>query len=231
MTDEEPRILLVEDDPATRLELSHGLRQAGFAVEAAADGERGLHAACRGGFDALILEAALDAQGGLDICRNLRRLGDSTPILMLAPPGRTEQTVQALASGADDYVIKPFEHVELIARVHALLRRNGNGASAAAETFELGDVHVDFRSTEVRRRDSLLRLSAKEFQLLRFFIEHRGETLSRQTLLQRVWGYETPPATRTVDVHVGWLRRKLETDPKDPKIILTLHGLGYKFVA
>ncbi|MEZ5365259.1 MAG: response regulator transcription factor [Bryobacterales bacterium] len=228
MTDE-PRILLVEDDPATRFKLSNGLRQAGFTVEAAADGERGLRAACRGGFDALILEAALDAHDGLDICRSLRRLGDSTPILMLAPPGRTEQTVQALASGVDDYVIKPFEYVELIARIQALLRRNGS--SPAAETFDLGEVHVDFRSTEVRRRDAVLRLSAKEFQLLRFFIEHRGETLSRQTLLQRVWGYETPPATRTVDVHVGWLRRKLETDPKAPKIILTLHGLGYKFVA
>ena len=225
----EPRILLVEDEPGLRLTLSDRLRSEGYLVETAAHGDEGMRAASQGGFDALILDVMLPGMSGFDICRDLRRQGDSTPILMLTARGQTVDKVHGLKIGADDYLTKPFETAELLARIEALLRRRAG--PPAGSTFEVDDIRVSFRSTEVRRGDEMLQLSAKEFQLLKYFIEHRGETLSRDVLLHEVWGYESTPSTRTVDVHVAWLRQKIEGDPKKPKLIVTVHGLGYKFVA
>ena len=226
---EEPRILLVEDELGLRMTLSDRLRSEGYRVETASNGDDGLQSARQGGFDALILDVMLPGKSGFDICRDLRQHGDSTPILMLTARGQTADKVLGLKTGADDYLTKPFETLELLARIEALLRRRG--APSTGTSFQFDDVRVDFRSTEVRRGDEQLQLSAKEFQLLKYFIEHRGVTLSREVLLHEVWGYESTPSTRTVDVHVAWLRQKIEEDPKKPKLILTVHGMGYKFVA
>jgi two-component system alkaline phosphatase synthesis response regulator PhoP len=225
---DESRILLVEDELGLRMTLSDRLRSEGYSVETAANGDDGLRSAMSGGFDALILDVMLPGKSGFDICRDLRRHGDNTPILMLTARGQTVDKVHGLKIGADDYLTKPFETLELLARIEALLRRRG--AAPGGTSFQFDDVRVDFRSTEVRRGDEQLQLSAKEFQLLKYFIEHRGVTLSREVLLHEVWGYESTPSTRTVDVHVAWLRQKVEEDPKKPKLILTVHGLGYKFV-
>jgi two-component system alkaline phosphatase synthesis response regulator PhoP len=147
----------------------------------------------------------------------------------LTARGQTVDKVLGLKIGADDYLTKPFEMLELLARIEALLRRVPSGAGRSEAIHQFGSVRVDLRKTEVLRDGKSLSLSAKEFQLLRYFIEHRGATLSREELLSEVWGYGTTPSTRTVDVHVAWLRQKLEQDPKQPQLILTVHGLGYKF--
>jgi len=225
---EQPRLLLVEDEPGLRLTLSDRLRSEGYTVESAANGDDGFRVASQGGFDVLILDVMLPGKNGFDICRDLRQKGDATPILMLTARGQTVDKVMGLKIGADDYLTKPFETPELLARLEALRRRGGGPVTGP--TYKFDDVRVDFRSTEVWHGEEQLQLSAKEFQLLKYFIEHRNETLSREVLLHEVWGYESTPSTRTVDVHVAWLRQKVEEDPKKPKLVLTVHGLGYKFV-
>jgi two-component system alkaline phosphatase synthesis response regulator PhoP len=148
---------------------------------------------------------------------------------MLTARRQTMDKVIGLRTGADDYLTKPFKMAELLARVDALLRRAGRGAEMKAGRYELGNVQIDVRRTEVTREGQVVQLSAKEFQLLRYFLEHRGTTVSRETLLREVWGYDSAPSTRTVDVHVAWLRQKLEDDPKNPQLIRTVVGLGYQF--
>jgi two-component system, OmpR family, alkaline phosphatase synthesis response regulator PhoP len=224
----EPRILLVEDDPGLRLTLTHRLDNEGYKVETAADGEDGLAQATNGGFDLVILDVMLPRKSGFDVCRDLRQRGVGTPVLMLTARHQVVDRVVGLKLGADDYLAKPFEMAELLARVEARLRRRDTGAPAAVHRF--GPVAVDLRRAEVTRDGERVDLSAKEFQLLKYFIAHRGATLSRNELLDEVWGYDAMPTTRTVDVHVAWLRRKLEAQPKHPRFILTIHGLGYKFV-
>jgi two-component system, OmpR family, alkaline phosphatase synthesis response regulator PhoP len=225
----EPRILLVEDDPGLRLTLTHRLDSEGYKVETAADGEAGLAQATDGGFDLVILDVMLPRKSGFDVCRDLRQRGVATPVLMLTARHQVVDRVVGLKLGADDYLAKPFEMAELLARVEARLRRRNPGALPTA-VHRFGSVSVDFRKAEVTRDGQALDLSAKEFQLLKYFIAHRGATLSRNELLDEVWGYDAMPTTRTVDVHVAWLRRKLEEEPKHPRLILTIHGLGYKFV-
>jgi len=171
---------------------------------------------------------------GFDVVRVLRAKGLATPVLMLTARGQVADRVVGLKLGADDYLTKPFEVIELLARLEALQRRTQGPASGAVgdpghARHRFGDVVVDVRRAEVTRGDGPVDLSAKEFQLLRYFLEHRGATLSREELLQEVWGYQSTPSTRTVDVHVAWLRQKLEPNPKLPRHILTVHGLGYKF--
>jgi two-component system, OmpR family, alkaline phosphatase synthesis response regulator PhoP len=168
----------------------------------------------------------LPRRNGLDVCRDLRQGGTKTPILMLTARSQTFDKVVGLKIGADDYLAKPFEMAELLARVEALLRRPVLRDTAV---YQFGPIRFDARRTEVRRDGKLLLLSAREFQLLRYFVEHRGETVPRDELLRVVWGYKSAPSTRTVDVHVAWLRQKLEVDPKRPKWIVTVHGLGYRF--
>jgi two-component system alkaline phosphatase synthesis response regulator PhoP len=222
----EPRILLVEDDPGLRLTLTDRLESEGYAVETASDGEAGLTRATDGAFDLVILDVMLPRKSGFDVCRDLRQRDVGTPILMLTARHQVVDRVVGLKLGADDYLAKPFEMTELLARVEARLRRR----SPANAVHRFGSVAVDFRKAEVTREGRAVDLSAKEFQLLKYFIAHRGATLSRNELLDEVWGYDAMPTTRTVDVHVAWLRRKLEPSPKQPRLILTIHGLGYKFV-
>ncbi len=221
-------ILLIEDEAGLRLTLSDRLRSEGYEVDTASDGITGYEKALAGGYDLILLDVMMPGKNGFDVCRDLRQQNVSTPVLMLTARGQTIDKVLGLKIGADDYLTKPFETMELLARIEALLRRRP-AAESGASFAEFGDVRVDFKSTEVRRRGELVQLSAKEFQLLKYFVEHPGETLSRDQLLHEVWGYESTPSTRTVDVHVAWLRQKVEADPKNPVMIVTVHGMGYKF--
>ena len=225
------RILIVEDEAGLATTLKDRLNKEGHTVSVARDGNSGMDMAIREPFDVLILDVMLPGQNGLAICQKLRQLGSNAPILMLTARRQTMDKVIGLRTGADDYLTKPFKMVELLARVDALLRRAGPGKSTGSARYQFGDLQIDIRSTEVTREGRAVALSAKEFHLLRYFVEHRGATLSRDELLREVWGYRGQPSTRTVDVHVAWLRQKIEGDPKNPQLILTIVGLGYKFVA
>jgi two-component system, OmpR family, alkaline phosphatase synthesis response regulator PhoP len=225
------RILIVEDEAGLATTLKDRLQKEGHTVSVARDGNTGMATALREPFDLMILDLMLPGQNGLTICQKLRQLGSNTPILMLTARRQTMDKVTGLRTGADDYLTKPFKMVELLARVDALLRRAGSGKASAQARYQFGDLQIDIRSTEVMREGRPVALSAKEFQLLRYFVENRGATLSRDQLLREVWGYGGQPSTRTVDVHVAWLRQKIEKDPKNPQLILTIVGLGYKFVA
>lgn len=224
------RILLVEDEPGLVLTLSDRLASEGYLVESARDGETGLERASTAGFDVILLDVMLPRKNGYDVCRDLRQRGVNTPVLMLTARGQVVDKVVGLKLGADDYLTKPFEMMELLARIEALLRRAPAAGASSADTYQFDAIKIDFRRAEVSRGEEKIDLSAKEFQLLRYFIEHREATLSRDELLNEVWGYDAMPTTRTVDVHVAWLRQKLEPNPKHPQYILTVHGMGYKFV-
>ena len=223
-----PRVLLVEDEPGLVMTLTDRLAAEGYDVVSATDGDTGLQRACSEVFDVVLLDGMLPGRDGFDVCRTLRQRNVVTPILMLTARGQVVDRVVGLKLGADDYLVKPFEMAELLARVEALLRRVPP-VPAQAEAYQFGDVHIDFRKAEVRRLGQLIDVSAREFKLLKYFIEHRGATLSRDELLNEVWGYNAMPSTRTVDVHIAWLRQKLETNPRRPEHIHTIHGLGYKF--
>ena len=222
-------ILLVEDEPGLVLTLSDRLRREGYQVEAVSTGEEGYARAISAGFDAILLDVMLPGKSGFDVCRDLRQYGIDTPVLMLTARGQVVDKVVGLKLGADDYLTKPFEMMELLARVEALCRRRP--AYTPSGNFTFGDVHVNVRSAEIRKGRDPVALSAREFQLLCFLAENPGVALSREEILERVWQYDSDvPATRTVDVHVAWLRKKLEDNPAHPRHILTMHGLGYKFV-
>jgi two-component system alkaline phosphatase synthesis response regulator PhoP len=207
------------------------LRSEGFDVSSAKDGEAGLALALVGNFDLIILDVMLPKKNGFDVCRDLRQKGIETPVLMLTAKGETIDKVLGLKLGADDYLTKPFEVMELLARLEALLRRAPKTQTGAADAFRFGAVSVDFKRAEVKKQNEPVELSAMEFKLLQFLIENRGAVHSRDKLLDEVWGYDAMPSTRTVDVHVAWLRQKLEENPKYPQFIQTVHGLGYKFTA
>jgi two-component system alkaline phosphatase synthesis response regulator PhoP len=224
------RILLVEDEPGLLLTLSDRLRNEGYSVETANDGEKGFQRATGEAFDLLILDVMLPRRNGFDLLRDLRQQGVQTPAMMLTARGQVFDKVLGLKLGADDYLTKPFEMAELLARIEAILRRVPALMAAQAGVYQFGEIRVDFRRAEVMKNEEQIELSAREFQLLRYFIEHREATLSRDELLNEVWGYDSLPTTRTVDVHVAWLRQKLEPNPRHPQFILTIHGLGYKFV-
>jgi two-component system alkaline phosphatase synthesis response regulator PhoP len=224
-------VLVVEDEPGLRLTLSDRLSSEGYAVETASDGELGLERAASNAFDLVVLDVMLPRMNGFDVCRALRQRGVTTPILMLTARGQVVDKVVGLKLGADDYLTKPFEAIELVARLEALLRRRPAAPRPGGGGYRFGDIVVDFRRMEVTRGGAPVDLSAREFKLLKYFIEHRGATLSRDALLAEVWGYDDMPLTRTVDVHVAGLRQKLEANPRSPEYIVTVHGLGYKFVA
>ena len=223
-----PRILLVEDEPGLVMTLSDRLAAEGYEVVSAVDGETGLQRASTEHYDLVLLDGMLPGRDGFDVCRSLRQRSVTTPILMLTARGQVVDRVVGLKLGADDYLVKPFEMAELLARIEALLRRVPPGP-VQTDVYQFGDVHVDFRKAEISKGGQLLEVSAREFKLLKYFIEHRGATLTRDELLNEVWGYNAMPSTRTVDVHVAWLRQKLEANPRRPEFIHTIHGMGYKF--
>lgn len=221
------RILVVEDEEVIRMTLGDRLENEGYTVEFAVDGEEAFRKATRDAYDLILLDVMLPKKSGYDVCRDIRMAGNVVPIIMLTARGQTVDKVLGLKIGADDYVTKPFDAGELLARIEALLRRANIPATAGVQRF--GSVQVDLRGTTVTRDGNVVPLSAREFQLLRYFVEHRGTTLSRDVLLKEVWSYSTGAFTRTVDVHVASLRQKLEDDPKKPTLIVTVPGLGYKF--
>jgi len=223
------RILLVEDEPGLRLTVSDLLAADGHEVETAADGEDGLAKAASGAFDLLVLDVMLPKRSGFEVCRELRQRGVDLAILMLTARTQVVDRVVGLKLGADDYLIKPFDPAELLARVEALLRRVRKNGLVPVRTFRFDDVEVDFERAEVRRRGEPVNLAGKELQLLRYLVDHRGKVVPREELLQQVWEYSGDVSTRTLDVHVAWLRQKLEDNPQNPVHIQTIRGKGYRF--
>jgi two-component system, OmpR family, alkaline phosphatase synthesis response regulator PhoP len=222
-------VLLVEDEEALRMTVGDRLQSDGYAVDYAVHGDEAFEKATKLPFDLIILDVMLPRRDGFTVCRDIRLAGLITPILMLTARGQTTDKVNGLKIGADDYVTKPFDMRELMARVEALLRRAPRRPDVSEVAFQFGSLRVDTRGTEVTRHGKRIELSAREFQLLRYFVEHVGATLSRAELLREVWGYSADTFTRTVDVHVASLRHKLGNDPKEPEFIATVQGLGYKF--
>ena len=224
-----PRVLIVEDDESMAVALKDGFEFEGYEVTLARDGATGLREARENPPDLLILDVMLPKMNGHDVCRELRSGGSRLPIIMLTARGQEIDKVVGLKLGADDYVTKPFGFLELTARAEALLRRAG-GRTGTAETISFGDVVAHFDRGEILRGGKAVTLSARELRLLRYFVEHPGRVISREELLDAVWDYEHAPLTRTVDMHVAKLRKKIERDPADPHHIITVHRMGYKFV-
>ena len=223
------RVLLVEDEPAVSMTLTDLLAGEGYDVETAADGRSGLARAANEPFDVVLLDVMLPGMNGFDVCRELRRMGRDVAILMLTARGQLTDRVVGLKLGADDYLTKPFEPPELLARVEALLRRVRKQGLPAVATFQFGDVSVDFERGDARKNGAPVPLAAKEFELLRYLVNRRGKVVSREELLESVWEYQPGVSSRTLDVHIAWLRQKLEDNPATPKHIHTVRGVGYKF--
>ena len=225
----QPNILYVEDEKALRMTVGDRLRNEGYNVDFAADGDDGLRKATGLPFDLIILDLMLPGRDGFSVCEEIRKAGLITPILMLTARGQTKDKVKGLKTGADDYVTKPFHMQELMARVEALLRRIPASPESHGGVDQFGSVRIDRKGTSVTRDGEPINLSAREFQLLKYFVDHPGTTLSREELLTQVWGYSASTFTRTVDVHIASLRQKLEADPRQPRYIVTVQRLGYKF--
>lgn len=224
-----PKVLIIEDEEVMAVALKDGFEYEGYDVLLARDGATGLELARAQRPDLLILDVMLPRLSGHDVCREIRRGGSRLPIIMLTARGQEIDKVLGLKLGADDYVTKPFGFLELAARAEALLRR-ASGSVPGAEEYRFGNVVVHFGRAEARKADVELALTARELRLLRFFLENRGRVVTREQLLDEVWGYQQTPFTRTVDMHVAKLRKKIEDDPARPRFLLTVHGLGYKFV-
>jgi two-component system alkaline phosphatase synthesis response regulator PhoP len=223
------KVLVVEDEPNMVAGLRDNFEFEGYEVITARDGVEGLEAALVESPDVVVLDVMMPRLSGLEVCRQLRAKRPSLPIIMLTARGQEVDKVVGLELGADDYVTKPFSIRELLARVKALLRRSAS-IPKNQEQYTFGDVDVDLHRRRVLKSGTALDISSKEFELLKYFICHSGEALSRDRLLEEVWGYENYPTTRTVDTHIVRLRQKLEPDPEQPQFFLTVHGTGYRFV-
>lgn len=223
------RILLVEDEPGLSMTVSDLLAAEGHEVETAMDGVSGLEKATGADFDLVILDVMLPKKNGFEVCRELRQRGRDVAVLMLTAKTQVVDRVVGLKLGADDYLTKPFDPSELLARVEALLRRIKKDNRTPVRTFQFGDVDVDFESARVRKGGVALSLASKELQLLRYLIDQREKVVGRDELLQNVWEYQSEVSSRTIDVHVAWLRQKLEDNPQNPKHIHTIRGKGYRF--
>jgi two-component system alkaline phosphatase synthesis response regulator PhoP len=224
------RILLVEDEPNLRRTVSDLLVNEGYTVESVGDGLEGQKKAMSEPFDLILLDVMLPSRSGFDVCRHLRQNNIEVPILMLTARSELSNKVQGFNAGADDYLTKPFDAAELQVRIAALFRRAPNAARARLKTYEFSGIRVDFVKTRLTKNGEVVNLSDREARLLQYLIAYKGEAVSRDELLQQVWGYSATPLTRTVDVHIAWLRQKIEDDPASPRFILTVHGQGYRFV-
>ena len=224
-----PKILIVEDEPNMIAGLRDNFEYEGYGVITAPDGVAGLERALAESPDLIILDVMMPRMSGLDVCKQLKAKRPSIPIIMLTARGQEVDKVIGLELGADDYVTNPFSIRELLARVKAVLRR-AQPVPKDQERYAFGDVEVNLRSCQVSRQGKQLEVSSKEFDLLKYFLVHSGEAISRDRLLEEVWGYDRFPTTRTVDAHIVRLRQKLEPKPDDPRYFLTVHGVGYKFV-
>jgi two-component system alkaline phosphatase synthesis response regulator PhoP len=227
--DRKLRILIVEDEPAMVAGLRDNFEYEGYEVITAADGVSGLERALTHDPDLVVLDVMMPRMSGLEVCKQVKARRPALPIIMLTARGQEIDKVVGLELGADDYVTKPFSIRELMARIKAVLRR-ASLQPAPPDVYRFGDVEVDLRGHEVRRAGVPVDLSAKEFALLAYFIAHPGEVLSRDRLLDAVWGYQNYPNTRTVDTHIVHLRQRVEPNAEEPRFIVTVHGSGYKFV-
>ena len=225
------RILLVEDEPGLVLTLSDLLSLEGYEVESATDGPSGLAKGSREPFDLIILDVMLPGKNGFEVCRELRQQGKDMPILMLTAKAQLVDRVVGLKIGADDYLTKPFEVPELLARIEALLRRSKRERLVPVGRYAFGNVEVDFEKGDATKGGAPINLAGKELELLRYLVDHRGAVVSRDELLEAVWEYQPGVSSRTIDVHVAWLRQKLEDNPAAPKYIHTVRGVGYRFAA
>ena len=225
------RILLVEDEPGLVLTLSDLLASQGYEIETATDGETGLSKASQLAFDLIILDVMLPKKNGFEVCKTLRERGVDTAILMLTARTQVVDRVSGLKLGADDYVSKPFDPAELLARVEALLRRVQKENRIPLKSFQFADVDVDFERAVLVKAGERVNMAGKELQLLQYLIHHRGRVVPREEILQNVWEYSSDVSSRTIDVHVAWLRQKLENNPQQPKHIHTFRGKGYRFSA
>ena len=223
------KVLVVEDDNAMAVALNDGFQYEGHEVTLARDGAKGLELATGGQFDIMILDVMLPKLSGLDVCRQLRSSGNPIPIIMLTARGQEIDKVLGLKIGADDYVTKPFSFMELAARVEAVLRRAAN-QNETVDVLRFGNIVVDFKKNTATRNGAPLELSPREFRILKYFAEHLGEVVTRDQLLDHVWGYDSFPLTRTVDTHIAKLRQKIEENAGDPHFIVTVHRAGYKFI-
>jgi two-component system alkaline phosphatase synthesis response regulator PhoP len=223
------RILLVEDEPGLVLTLSDLLAAEGYTVESAADGPTGLARALDDTFDLVLLDVMLPGKNGFEVCRELRQHGKDVAVLMLTAKSQLTDRVVGLKLGADDYLVKPFEPPELLARVEALLRRVKKDNRARVVRYQFGNVDVDFETGDVKKDAVPVSLAGKELELLRYLVDHRGNVVSRDELLEAVWEYQPGVSSRTIDVHVAWLRQKLEDNPQNPRFIHTVRGVGYRF--
>jgi two-component system, OmpR family, alkaline phosphatase synthesis response regulator PhoP len=222
-------ILVIDDERDLRTTLTDRLEGEGYEVRASDNGNSGYQKAVSGTYDLIVLDVTMPGKNGFDVCRDLRRAGRTTPILMLTARDQLVDKILGLKLGADDYLVKPFEMLELTTRIEVLLRRAAGSCSEGDTTYQFGSVRIDLRGTAVFRKGDLVPLSAREFQLLRYLLQHRGSTIPRGEILRDVWGYNSDTYTRTLDVHIFSLRQKIEDDPKKPGLILTVPGLGYKF--
>jgi len=234
LTDTE--ILVIEDEPDLRAGLQHNLELEGYQVSVAADGREGLRKAREGGASLVLLDLMLPEMPGLEVLKHMRETGHETPVIIISAKGQDRDKVHGLELGADDYLTKPFGLSELLARIRAVLRRTKSGAKSGARqdggvsgVMQFPNLTVDWRRFTVSRDDTEVQLSRYEAEILRMLIEHRGEVVSRQDLLRKVWGYVHLPTTRTVDNHIARLRKKLESDVENPVHVVTVHGLGYRF--
>ncbi|GIM45534.1 DNA-binding response regulator [Collibacillus ludicampi] len=224
------RVLVVDDEEAIQKLIEYNLTQAGFEVMTSDNGLNALETVLQERPDLIILDLMLPGLGGMEFCQRLRKEGIATPIIMLSAKGEEIDRILGLEMGADDYVTKPFSPRELVARVKAVLRRSGEETNQAEGVYRCGDITVDVNRYEVMQGDKQVDLTPREFELLHYMIKNSGRVLSRDHLLDKVWGYEFVGDTRIVDVHVSHLREKLERDPKNPEYIKTVRGVGYKFV-
>ncbi len=223
------KVLIIEDEPNMVVGLKDSCEYEGYEVAVARDGKEGLEKASTEKPDIILLDVMLPLMSGIDVCRTLRTRGIDTPILMLTARSQEIDKVVGLEVGADDYVTKPFSIKELLARIRAHLRRASKQVSEM-ESFTFGDVELNFRKYAARKGGRALDLSAREYEILRYLIRHRGEIITRDQLLDEVWGYDSTPVTRTVDNHIAKLRQKIERDPSEPRHIITVHRLGYRFI-
>lgn len=219
-------ILVIDDDDSLRDTIGLLLEKEGFRPILVADGEAGLEACTSSKPNLVLVDLRMPGLSGVDVCKRMRASGNQTPVIVLSAVGDEIDKVLLLEIGADDYVVKPFGTRELLARIRALLRRTAQGTQPS---LGFRDVEVDLEQRLVRRQNSEVRMTRAEFNLLAFFLQNPGKALTRDVILNSVWGYESFPNTRTVDAHVVRLRQKLETDPEVPRHFLTLHGVGYRF--
>ncbi|HSP86546.1 MAG TPA: response regulator transcription factor [Ignavibacteriaceae bacterium] len=224
------KILIVEDEPNMRMGLKDNLEFEGYDVDSAEDGEAGLNKILANNYSLIVMDVMMPKLSGFDVCKTIRKKGITTPVILLTAKGEEIDKVLGLELGADDYVTKPFSLRELLARIKAILRRGENLQNIDSKKIKIGKIEIDFSSYAANEDTINVQMSSKEFDVLNYLWKNRNKTVSRENLLNKIWGYDEAPTTRTVDNFILKLRQKIENDPNHPKIIITIHGIGYKLI-